>query len=63
MSEDIIIEKLQKIFYECDKHLLRINSSYTELKTIMPLSEERYVNLNEEEIKSLDQFLLVSKKG
>lgn len=27
MSEDIVIEKLEKIFYECDKHILRINSA------------------------------------
>ena len=27
MREDIIKEKLQKIFYECDKHILRIESA------------------------------------
>jgi len=57
MNEDVTIEKLEKIFHECDKHLSRINSSSRELKTVMPLNKERYINLNDEEIKVLDQFL------
>ena len=57
MNETIIIEKLEKIFYECDKHLKRIDSSSSELKNIMPLDKEKYINLDEENIKVLDQFL------
>lgn len=57
MKDTIAIEKIDKILYECDKHLQRINSSYTELKGIMPLTKSVYINLSEEEIKVLDQFL------
>ena len=57
MTQNIIIEKLDKIFYECDKHLLRINSSSKKLDSIMPLDEKKYLNLTEDEIQVLDQFL------
>ena len=57
MKDSIAIEKLDKILYECDKHLQRINSSYKELNSIMPLTKSIYTNLSEEEIKVLDQFL------
>jgi hypothetical protein len=57
MSEDVIIEKLDKIFYECDKHLIRINLSHKELEYIMPLDTKKYLNLDDENIKVLDQFL------
>ena len=57
MSDDIIIEKLEKIFYECDKHLQRVQSSAKELESVMPLDAQSYTNLNEEQVKVLDQFL------
>ncbi len=57
MSDELILEKLKKIFSECDKHILRINSSSRELESIMPLDTQIYINLTEEEIKVLDQFL------
>ena len=57
MNNDIIIEKLEKIFYECDKHLQRVQSSAKELEPIMPLSAKSYANLDDEQIKALDQFL------
>jgi succinyl-CoA synthetase beta subunit len=57
LSDDVLIEKLGKIFYECDKHLIRINLSHKELEDIMPLDSEKYINLNDEDIKVLDQFL------
>ena len=57
MKKDFIIEKLQKIFYECDRHLLRIDEAYHDLQDIMPLSEEDYINLSSYNVKTLDQFL------
>jgi hypothetical protein len=57
VSDELIIKKLNKIFYECDKHIVRIESSCNELKSIMPLDTQSYINLTEEEIKVLDQFL------
>ncbi len=57
MSDDIILEKLDKIFYECDKHLARINSAADDLINIMPLTKKKYINLADEDVKSIDQFL------
>jgi hypothetical protein len=57
VSDELILEKLNKIFNECEKHILRIESSYSELKSIMPLDIQAYINLKEEEVKVLDQFL------
>ena len=58
MSEDIIIEKLEKVFYECDKHILRINSAVKKMSNFMPLYKDRYENLTDEEVEPIDQFLL-----
>jgi len=57
MNKTLIIEKLNRIFYECDRHLLRVDQAYRELSTIMPLDETRYQSLSDDEIKTLDQFL------
>ena len=57
MSEDIIIEKLEKIFYECDKHILRINSASKKMSKFMPLNKEKYINLTDDEVGYIDQFL------
>lgn len=57
MSDDIIREKLEKIFYECDKHILRINSASAKMKLYMPLDKNKYLNLTDDEIESIDQFL------
>ena len=53
----MITKKLEKIFYECDRHLLRINKAYSKLSNIMPLNSSRYVKLTDSEIETLDQFL------
>jgi len=57
MNNDVVMEKLEKIFNECDKHLLRLDSSSKKLQAIMPLDEEKYLNLTEDDIQVLDQFL------
>jgi len=57
MRENIIKEKLQKIFYECDKHILRIESSSKKMSLFMPLIKDKYINLTEDEIVHIDQFL------
>ena len=57
MSKNIIKEKLQKIFYECDKHILRINSAAKKMSNIIPLTKQKYINLTEDEIEHIDQFL------
>jgi len=49
--------KLQKYFKECEKHLLRMEQAFSEIKTILPLSHKQYINLQDEEVKNIDQFL------
>ncbi len=51
------IERLKKIFYECQRHIQRIDSSSTKMAAFMPLSEERYDHLTEDEVEHIDQFL------
>jgi len=53
----IIIEKLERIFAECDKHLNRMSSAYRKIAVILPLDVEKYVQLSEEEIEHIDQYL------
>jgi len=57
VSNELIREKLEKILYECDKHILRINSASAKMKSYMPLNKDRYLNLTDDEIESIDQFL------
>jgi predicted nucleotidyltransferase len=49
--------KLQKYFNECDKHLKRMEQAYCQIKDILPLSSIKYENLDDEEVKNIDQFL------
>jgi hypothetical protein len=57
MKKELIVKKLEKIFYECDKHLLRIAQASNNLESTMPLDEKKYLNLTNEKIQALDQFL------
>ncbi len=57
MKKNIIVEKLNKIFYECDKHILRINSATKKMSYFMPLNKEKFIDLTEDEIEHIDQFL------
>jgi len=57
MSDDIVIEKLSKIFYECEKHILRLNSAAQKMSSFMPLDSKAYQNLSDDEIGYIDQFL------
>lgn len=57
MSDDVIIEKLDKIFYECDKHIQRLNSASKNMSKFMPLDSEKYTKLKDEEIVYIDQYL------
>lgn len=54
---DIKKLKQDKIINECEKHLHRLNYAQNELKSLFPLSEEKYQNLTEENIQAIDQFI------
>ncbi|SFP06654.1 hypothetical protein [Hydrogenimonas thermophila] len=57
MRDIVVKEKLEKIFYECDMHILRLNSAYKKMSSFMPLTKERYINLSDDEVEHIDQFL------
>ena len=50
-------QKLLKIFNECDKHIIRIQSASTKMRSIMPLDKDKYLSLSDDEVESIDQFL------
>ena len=54
---NIKIERIKKIFKECDKHILRMNSASNKMKDSMPLDKNRYINLSDDEVEHIDQFL------
>ena len=55
-------KKLEKIFHECDKHILRIKSATKKMSSSMPLDEIKYLNLTDDEVEHIDQFLFRSSK-
>lgn len=54
---NIYEEKLEKIFNECDKHIIRINSASVKMRLNMPLDKNKYLNLTDDEVEHIDQFL------
>lgn len=49
--------RLKAILKQCDKHIGRINSAYKKISSYLPLDENKYKNLNDDEIEHIDQFL------
>ena len=49
--------KVEKILNECDKHLLRINSAFLRMALIIPLTKQGYLDLTEQNVTDIDQFL------
>ncbi|MFT6404806.1 MAG: hypothetical protein ACJA2U_001159 [Marinomonas primoryensis] len=43
-------ERLERLFSECDKHVLRMNSAKAKLATVLPLTSVGYSALTEDEI-------------
>lgn len=50
-------EKLLRIFNQCDKHIERINSASKKMQSFMPLDKEKYLDLSDDEVEHIDQFL------
>jgi len=57
MNDEIVLQRLEKIFYECDKHIQRMNSASKKMAHIMPLDGQKYISLTEDEVEHIDQFL------
>ncbi len=49
--------KLERILNECDKHILRINRAHQRMASFIPLTKQGYLNLTEQNIADIDQFL------
>ena len=49
--------KIKKYLNECDKHKMRVQKAYDDIKNILPLSSKKYLQLNDEDIKTIDQYL------
>lgn len=49
--------RIKKLLNECDKHLKRIEHAAIKMAMFMPLNSERYLQLNEDEVEHIDQFL------
>ncbi|MDQ6968119.1 MAG: hypothetical protein Q9M14_05480 [Mariprofundaceae bacterium] len=54
---NIINQKLERIFRECDTHQARMMSAYQKIQHTVPLQSDSYLQLNEEDITHIDQFL------
>ena len=54
---NLVKDRLERAFNECDKHLLRINQAYSKITNFIPLDTDRYKNLTEEKIQIIDQYL------
>ena len=57
MRQNITRERIEKILYECDRHVLRIGEAIDDLTAFMPLDESKYLSLNKHQVQALDQFL------
>ncbi len=49
--------KMEQTFQECELHIKRLSSAYNKMKEFMPLSVDKYINLTEDEIEHIDQYL------
>ena len=49
--------RLQKILFECNKHIEKLNTAYGKLHTLFPLTETIYTAFDEVQTSYLDQYL------
>lgn len=49
--------RLQKIIFECHKHIEKLNVAYEKLQASFPLTERNYNNFDHDKTSYLDQFL------
>ncbi len=54
---NVRLEIIQRVFNECEKHLLRIRTASAEMVPMMPLTALAYSELDDEQVKVIDQFL------
>jgi hypothetical protein len=49
--------RIEKNIAECNKHLKRINSAFVKMSAFMPIDSEKYLQLTDDEVEHIDQFL------
>ena len=58
MSNDKSLLLLQDAWRECERHIYHLFYAMLSIRTFMPLTEKSYINLTDEEIQDIDQFIL-----
>ena len=48
---------LKNVINECKKHLLRMNNAYEKIYPSLPITPERVINLSDDEVEHIDQFI------
>ena len=48
---------LNSVINECKKHSLRMNKAFAKIKASLPITAEKYIALNDNEIEHIDQFI------
>lgn len=51
------IERLQREYEVCDKHILRIDEALRGLKVDFPITLETYQSFDSDQIRCIDQFI------
>jgi len=54
---DVASERLQRILHECERHQTRMMTAYQKVQHLLPLQATSYLELKEEDIAFVDQFL------
>ncbi len=57
MNDELSKAKVDKALKECELHLKRMRYARGKLAPLMPLNEQAYRTLSEENIESLDQYI------
>jgi len=50
-------ERLERVFKECDKHLMRLQSAFKKMSPSIPLNSNSYESLSDDEVEHIDQYL------
>lgn len=58
MSYDKSLLLLQDAWRECERHIYHLFHAMLSIRKFMPLTEKSYINLTDEEIQDIDQFIL-----
>ena len=58
MNNDKPLILLQDAWRECERHIYHLFHAMQSIRAFLPLTEKTYVNLTDEQIQDIDQFIL-----